>query len=337
MRRLLRLGGRRRTTVTLVIAIAFTAAVVVLIVEAADYASVLKRLRDATPGWLVVCGAGETLAYAGYIAAYQAMAELSGGPRIPTPVVVRVVGLSFGAFSLATNIGGLSVDFWALRQAGEPARLAGARIIALETMRWAVLGIGTCVAAVIVLVGGADSPSWEFPVAWLIIVPACFAGGVWISAPARRERCMAAAAGRIRRGLAVAVTALVYLRELRRAPAGLRARALGGGTIFWVGELVCAWAALRAFGFAPAIAPLVIGYTTAYISVGLPLPAGGSGSVDAAMTGGFVLAGAPLTVALLAAIAFRLFSFWLPALAALLSVVTVHGLRDRLHEIAGQR
>ena len=337
MRRLLRPGGGRRTVIMVALAIGFTAAVIVLIAQAADYASVLKRLRSASPGWLIVCGLGETLAYAGYISAYQAMAELSGGPRIPAPIVLRIVGLSFGAFSLATNIGGLSVDFWALREAGEPAGLAGARIIALETMRWAILGIAVCVAGVIVLAEGAGNPSWEFPVAWLIVVPSCFAGGLWISAASRRERYMASGGGRIRGALAVAVTALVYMRELRRAPAGLRTRALGGGALFWGGEILCAWAALRAFGFRPAIAPLVIGYTTGYLSVGLPLPAGGSGSVDAAMTGGFVLAGAPLSIALLAAVAFRLFSFWLPAFAALLSVVTLHGLRDRLHEIAGQR
>ena len=74
------------------------------------------------------------------------MAELDGGPRLPYLTVVRVVGLSFGAFSVATAIGGLSVDFWALREAGEPPKMASARIIALETMRWALLSFATCVA-----------------------------------------------------------------------------------------------------------------------------------------------------------------------------------------------
>ena len=55
------------------------------------------------------------------------------------------------------------------------------------------------------------------------------------------------------------------------------------------------------------------------------------------MTGGFVLAGAPLGAALLAAVTFRVFSFWLPALVAVPSMLGVRGLRDRLHEIAAQR
>ncbi len=131
--------------------------------------------------------------------------------------------------------------------------------------------------------------------------------------------------------------ALVYIRTLLRESIGVQVRAIGGGALFWAGELLCAWAALRAFGTSVGPAPLLLGYITGYISVGLPLPLGGAGSVDAAMTGGFLLAGAPLGTALLAAIVFRLFSFWLPALGALLSVVTVRGLRARLREVAAAR
>jgi uncharacterized membrane protein YbhN (UPF0104 family) len=94
---------------------------------------------------------------------------------------------------------------------------------------------------------------------------------------------------------------------------------------------------LRAFGVTVAVAPLLLGYTTGYLSMGAPLPAGGVGSVDAAMTAGFVLAGAPLDSALLAAIAFRLFSFWLPVIGAVLSLATLRGLRARLQAVAERR
>jgi uncharacterized membrane protein YbhN (UPF0104 family) len=330
-------ADRKRLLLLIAVAIAGTVAAVLLIGQAANFAVLLRRLRDAAPGWLVVCAVGEGLAYGGYMVSYQAMARMAGGPRLPAPVVVRVVGLSFGAFSVATAIGGLSVDFWALREAGEPAALASARVIALETLRWAVLAIATCIAGILVLLGVGHHVTWIVPVAWLVVVPLCFAGGLWVSSERRRERFTAASASRLRRALGVAVTALVYIRGLMTGPRDLRARALAGAALFWAGELVCAWAALRAFGTRVAIAPLVLGYTTGYVSTGLPLPVGGSGGVDAAMTGGFVLAGAPLSSALLGAVAFRVFSFWIPALAALLSVVTVRGLRDRLREVAEGR
>ena len=118
---------------------------------------------------------------------------------------------------------------------------------------------------------------------------------------------------------------------------GVRRRAVGGAALFWAGELLCAWAALRAFGTQIGVAPLVLGYTTGYVATGLPLPFGGAGGVDAALTGGFVLAGAPLGSALLGAVTFRIFSFWLPAVGAIMSVLTAHGLTRRLREIGQAR
>jgi uncharacterized membrane protein YbhN (UPF0104 family) len=331
-------SGRRRAVLFAVLAVAATAGAIVLIGEAAHFPALLRRLRRATPTWLIVCAGGELIAYAGYALSYQAIAGMAGGPQLPLPIVLRVIGLSFGAFSVATVAGGLSVDFWALREAGEPAVPASARVIALETLRWAVMGIATCAAAVVVLVGSADHPPWPVEAAWLALVPACFAGGLWISSPRRRDRFTETAShGRVRRALGVAVTSLVMIRQLASHPGAVRLRAIGGCAVFWLGDLVCAWAALRAFGVSLALAPLVLGYVTGYVSVGLPLPAGGSGSVDAAMTGGFVLAGAPLSAALLGAVAFRVFSFWLPALLAAGSVLTARGLRRRLHEVAEQR
>jgi putative heme transporter len=324
--------------VALGVGVGASVVVVVLIGQAAHYADLLTRLRAAQPGWLVLCAAGEVVAYAGFVASYQAMAELDGGPRLPYLTVVRVVGLSFGAFSVATAIGGLSVDFWALREAGEPPNMASARVIALETMRWALLSLATCAAAIVVLLGaGGGKVPWEVPVAWLLITPACFAGGLWISGARRRARFTRSTGSLALDALGVAVRALVLVRKLVHAPVGLTVRACGGAALFWSGELLCAWAALRAFGVTVAVAPLLLGYTTGYVSMGLPLPAGGSGSVDAAMTAGFVLAGAPLSGALLGAIAFRLFSFWLPAVGALLSLATLRGLRGRLHAVAERR
>ncbi len=329
--------GRRRALLLLGGSALGVAAVVGLVDEATRNLGLLHRLRDATPAWLILCGLGETLAYAGFVAAYQAMARVCDGPRLPTMVVVRVIGLSFGAFAVATAVGGLSTDFWALREAGEDAVHASARVIALETLRWAVLTVATCVAGVIVLAGVGYRMTWIVPVAWLAITGGCFAAGRWVSAPVRRESLSSAHGGPIRRAFAVAVMALVYIRSLPSATRRLRAQAVGGSALFWGGELLCAWAALRAFGGQIGVAQLMLGYTTGYAATALPLPLGGAGGVDAALTGGFVLAGVPLGTALLGAVAFRLFSFWLPALGALASIVAVHGLPGRLRAIADDR
>jgi uncharacterized membrane protein YbhN (UPF0104 family) len=328
--------GRRRAAVAVAFAVLATVAAVGLIGQAADFGSVLKRLRSATPGWLVVCALGQLIAYLGAIVSYQAVARFQGGPRLPLGVAVRVVGLSFGAYAAATTLGGLSVDFWALHEAGEPLERASARVIAFETLRWALLAVATAVAGVVVLVGAASKPHWPLPVAWLALVPACFAAGLWISAPRRRAR-FTGASGRLARALGVAVAALVYMRELMVARSGERARALGGAAVFWAGDLLCAWAALRAFGANLSLAPLLLAYSTGLVAEGLPLPAGGSGSVDAALTGAFALVGVPLSEALLAAVTFRVFNFWLPALVAGVSLIAFAGLRRRLEQIADAR
>jgi uncharacterized membrane protein YbhN (UPF0104 family) len=204
----------------------------------------------------------------------------------------------------------------------------------------ALIAEAACLAALAALLGLSRWVGVVLPAAWLVVVPACFAGGLWVSSPRRRERLGASGgdrSGRIRRAFAVAVNALVYLRTLASAPSGLRRRALGGSLVFWAGDAVCAWAALRAFGVRVGVGPLLLGYATGYLSEAIPLPAGGAGGVDAAMTGGFVLAGAPLGAALLAAVTFRLFSFWLPALVAVPSMLGARGLRNRLQAIAAQR
>jgi len=326
----------RRSLLLMALAVVVTAGVVALIGEAADFGKLGSGLRRADYRWLAVCAAGQVVSYGGYVLCYQGIAALSGGPRIPPGVALRVIFLAFGAFSVATTIGGLSVDFWVLREAGEPWERASARVIALETLRWAILATATCVAALLVLAGVASRPVWEVEVGWLVVVPACFIAARWFSAPQRRQRFLAGA-GWFRRALAVAVRALVYLRELSHAPPGLRSRAVIGAAGFWAGEIVCAWGALRAFGAHVGPAPLLIGYSTGLLVEMIPLPAGGSGGVEAALTGGFALAGVPLATALLAAVCFRMFTFWLPALLALGSVATVGGLRRRLHEIAAGR
>jgi uncharacterized membrane protein YbhN (UPF0104 family) len=341
MNDLLPSGWGRRLALGAGAGILATALVVALIAQASHSAHLLVHLRHAAPGWLVVCGVGEVIAYAGYLAGYRAMAQLDGGPWLPPSVALRVVALAFGAFALATAVGGLSVDFWALREAGEPPGRASARVIAFETLRWAVLAVATWLAALAALVGLSRSVAPALSVAWLVVVPACFAGGLWVSAARRRDRLGSSGARThswLRRAFAVAVDALVYLRILVSARSrGLRRRGLGGSLVFWAGDVLCAWAALRAFGARVGLGPLLLGYATGYVSEAVPLPAGGAGGVDAAMTGGFVLAGAPLGAALLGAVTFRIFAFWLPALVAVPSMLGARGLRDRLQEIAAQR
>jgi uncharacterized membrane protein YbhN (UPF0104 family) len=171
-------------------------------------------------------------------------------------------------------------------------------------------------------------------VPWIAVVPFCFAAAPWITAPARR-RLASPAGGRVRRALALAVRDLLLVRALAGRRRAEGPRALAGAVLYWAGDLLCLWAALAAFGAAPRPAALVLAYATGYVTTALPLPAGGSGGLEAAMTFALHAVGVALGPALAGALAFRVFNFWLPIVPALLVAPTIGRLRERLRRAGG--
>jgi uncharacterized membrane protein YbhN (UPF0104 family) len=110
-----------------------------------------------------------------------------------------------------------------------------------------------------------------------------------------------------------------------------------GYPIYWLGDGLCLFAGLAAFGPAPNVVDLLVAYTTGYIAVALPLPAGGAGGVDAAMVFSLTLVGIDLEQALLGVAVYRAFTFWLPVAPALAVVPTLPRLAKRLDDIAEGR
>jgi len=286
--------------------------------KAADYARLLRDLRGAEVWWLGLCLLGELCAYAGYLVIYRETARVAGGPRFSAGDALRIVAAGFGALVVATGAGTLAVDYWALRRAG--AKNALARVIALNTLEWAVLCAATVAAAVWLL--GDVTLGALLP--WLVVVPACFLAAFWVTAPGRYERLAALEGGRVRPLFAACVQGVRLVRLLPL-------RAYAAAALYWAGDLLCLWAGLRAFGVQLGIASLVLAYATGYLVAALPLPAGGAGGVDAAMTYALTLVGVPLAPALLGAFAFRLFNFWLPLIPALAVLPTVGRIGRPLH------
>jgi uncharacterized membrane protein YbhN (UPF0104 family) len=278
--------------------------------KAANYARLLHDLRHAHTAWLALCLGGEAAAYTGYLVGYRETAAVDGGPRFPLRDALRIVAAGFGALVVATGAGQLAVDYWALRRYGQTRHEALARVIAINTLVWAVLTAAAFGAAAALALGADRGAPGGALVPWLVLVPACFAAAFWVTARRRYERLAAEVGGRVRQLFAACIRGVRLVRLLPPA-------AFGGAGVFWAGELLCLWAALRAFGVSIGLASLVFAYATGFLAAGLPLPLGGAGGVDAAMTYALTLVGVPLSAALLAAFAFRLFNFWLPVLPAL--------------------
>jgi uncharacterized membrane protein YbhN (UPF0104 family) len=337
---------KRKALVTAGIAVLLAVGTVALIGKLAHYRQLLDALEQAHRPWFPLCLAGELLAYAGYIAAYRDFARVQRGPCFDVWTTTRIVAIGFGAFFAASSAATLGVDYWALHQAGEKPHMAARRVLALNTLEWAMLAAAACLSSAAVLAGRGSGAPLGMELGWLIVVPLCVVAAAWVSAPARAGRLAALPRARAalardprtwprwlfeqsRAGLADAIGGVVLVRYVvthaRRYPA-----ALLGFPLYWAADIVTLYAALRAFGAHIAPTPLILAYTTAYVVTSLPLPAAGSGGVEAGLAFSLHAVGVPLAPALLATLVYRVFTLWLPIVPALALLPQLRRLAEEL-------
>ncbi|MFL5966555.1 MAG: YbhN family protein [Gaiellaceae bacterium] len=262
--------------------------------------------------WLPIALAFEIAAYFGYIVAYREIVRVEGGPSIGLGRAGAIVAAGFGVFVIR---GGFVVDRLALEGAGIPVRQARIRVLGLGMLEYAVLAPAAAVAAIVVVARGATHPSLGFTLPWALAVPLGFAAA--FLALAYRDRVHGR--GGWRNVAAHALDALHMLRRLAEQPRE-HAGAFLGTALYWVGDVACLWACLRAFHETPDIAALIIGYATGYALTRRTLPLGGAGSVEALISFALAWTGVPLANAVLAVCAYRFFNLWLPLLPALIGL-----------------
>jgi uncharacterized protein (TIRG00374 family) len=107
--------------------------------------------------------------------------------------------------------------------------------------------------------------------------------------------------------------ALLAQRDFVRATIGRRWKAAvvsaAGSTVLDYAALLCA---LQAVGAQPRPSLVILAYTAGKLLALIPLTPGGLGFVEAGLVGTLTLAGVPGGDALLATLAYRLVSYWLP-------------------------
>jgi uncharacterized membrane protein YbhN (UPF0104 family) len=336
---------RKKALLSVVLGLVLVVAAVAGIGQITSFHHMVTALRQADTKWFPVCLGGELLAYAGFIAAYRDVARVDGGPLFPLWTATRVVAIGFGAYALGTSAGSLGLDYWALHRAGETPHVAFRRVLALNTVEWMVLGIYACLAAVVIAAGGGSAPR-PMVLAWLIVVPACIVAAVWVSSPRRSARLTSLAREPVRLtrsprtwlpwlwhgGRSVVSDAIGGVVIVRHLLAKWRTHLGGvfGFVVFWAGDITTLYAALRAFGVHPAVPALVLAYSTAYVVTMLPLPAGGSGGIEAGLAFSLNAVGIPLAQALVATLVYRFFTLWLPILPAALAATQVRALDQEL-------
>jgi uncharacterized membrane protein YbhN (UPF0104 family) len=119
---------------------------------------------------------------------------------------------------------------------------------------------------------------------------------------------------------------------------GRRDPALLGALLFWTFQIAVLWASFHAFGDAPHLAVLIMAFFVGMLGNLLPLP-GGIGGVDGGMIGAFAAFGVNFDLAVVAVLAYRGLTFWLPTLPGVVAYLQLRKTveRWRAERRAGRR
>ena len=244
------------------------------------------------------------------------------GPRVGVwySLKVALAGFALTQLVAAGGAAGMAFTFWVLRRLGFSKQNAMVQLITLNTAVYFVFGGIGWLGALVGLVDTAVPKAMA--VSWLAGFAAVVALALWFTQPERAAAFTSAEDGpRFRRALAVGVSAAGRVRDFTHTADGRRL--LAWSLLYWAGDLMSLWAALRAFGVTVSATALVGAYVTGYLAQSVPIPLIATGGVDAATTFTLAAVGVPIEVALLGVVAHRVFAFWLPMIPGLWSVTSL--------------
>jgi uncharacterized membrane protein YbhN (UPF0104 family) len=305
-----------------------TAGVALVLASEAGWPHVLRLVYARHSwAWLAVCLVGELVAYGGYVLTVRDMARVDDGSELKLGASVTAVVAGFGVFAATRSSGGFAVDYWAFRQAGAARREAVRRVLGLGFLEYAVLSVGALAASVLLFFRLDGHASETVTLPSLIVVPVLIVA-LWLTSPKRAKRLSRPRRGWLRGLFADSVAGAATVRHLLTSP---REHGLGvlGNVLYWAGDILCLWAALRLVNAHLPLAALVLGYSAGYVLTRRALPAGGAGFVEIALTFALVGMGLRFAPALLGVVVYRLFNFWLPIVPALALLPAIRELRER--------
>jgi uncharacterized protein (TIRG00374 family) len=312
-----RLATPRQVVAVLGLGAAATGFTVFVLPEIAGAGAEWRRVRQGDPIWLIVGGLAEIASYAGYVVLLRGV--FTNTVRWRESFLITMAGVAATRLLATAGAGGIAMTSWALRRLGLPAHAVARGLVAFMVILYAVymaallvLGVGLGTG----LLPGGGSPLLTLLPAALAVVVIAVAVAM-ARAPGRIERrlaSLAAGEGRLRRVLGWLAAVLadggtgvrLAITHVTRRPAVLLA-----AVAWWGFDIAALAAGFHAFGSAPEATVLVMAYFVGMLGNLLPLP-GGVGGVEGGMIGAFVAFGQAAGVALVAVLAYRLVSFWLP-------------------------
>jgi uncharacterized membrane protein YbhN (UPF0104 family) len=292
-----------------------------LIARAAGFSEVRDAIEKADSTWFAACLAAQVLALGGYADVFRGAFRWRGGPDPGFRLSGKVMLASIGATRVfaAGGVGAIAASYWCFRRAHFAADDALVRVLGFNTLFYVSFGIGAWTAALLVATGVWGDESLVVTLPWLVLVPFCFLAAAFVTQPGRVERLSETTGSLPRRALAYAIAGTAWVRAALPDPTARRM--VVSSVLYWTGNVACLWASLRSVGEALPLPELVLAFALGHAAMILPLPLGGVGGVDAAMTYVLTAVGVPLAPALVAVGVYRLFAFWAPTIPALAALV----------------
>jgi uncharacterized protein (TIRG00374 family) len=289
------------------------------------------QLKHGDPLWLALGAVLELLSIGGYALLFGTVFG-HGDSRIDWQAAIEIPLAGIAAIRLlaAAGAGGVAVTVWALRRAGMEKLVIACRMVANYVLQYSVY-LGALVVCGLGLRWGLFAG--QSPVG-LTVVPAAFGAIVIVLVGSmglvprdfeRRLQQLSRRSGRVGRLAARFATAPATLSAGVRTAAGLvKERRIGllGAVAYWGFDIAVLGVSFRAFGSVVPVAVLIMGYFLGTLGSLLPLP-GGIGGVEGGMIGAFAAFGVPGSRALIAVLAYRAISFWLPTLPGVLGYVAL--------------
>ncbi len=312
--------------VALVVALALEAAAAGGLVYWAGWPAIRHALALENARWFALCMVGQVVAYLGYTLAFRSVASVDDGVDLDPATSLAIVAIGFAPLFSANTSGGFSIDLVTLREAGMSRVRAMARVVALSALEYALLAPAVAACGLLLYFGIGGRASGDVALPWLAVIPGVLAAA-WLTSARRCESFRYRAQdGWWRRVFSHVVAGLAILRKLLANWRGHGFAFVGAG-LYWIGDIVTLWAALRVFDVRLSIPVLVLAYGTGWALTRRALPLGGPGVVEILLA--WVLTWFHLRFANAAAgvVAYRLFNFWL----ALVPAAIVLPFAKRLH------
>jgi putative heme transporter len=291
------------------------------------FADTLRRALGVKPGWVAIGVAFESVSLLGYVLLLSLVAgRATPRIRVRESAQITLAGAAATRLLPTAGAGGAALALWTLRRTGLRSLAAARTLLTFLVILYSVFLTAIVVAGATLALGlvHADGPVaiGAIPAAGSVV-----AIGAALALARGRSRSRAADVGsagdargrrlaRLRGGAHHVGDAVLDACRLVRSGD----RRLLGAAAYWIFDAAVVWAALHAFGSAPAIPVVALAYFVGQVANTLPVP----GSVSGGMAGVLVAFGVHAEVALPAVLAYRTIAIWLPLPAA---VASIPGLR----------